>query len=289
MAGGAESSFGGARTAAERSSAAVRARHEPTTRDAGETPDAGTVEPGGQGPDRIRRPSSAPLGPSSAETSLLAMGLAETGAALLAEPLVPLEPEPSPFQGAQGAVPAAALAAAAAGTGATAAAVADASAEAADAAQPVPQGAAPAHAAPALRLAERGLHVLVTQRGGTLLLSLSPAELGPLRVEMQLGTAGVGVSFHPASEEARRLLEGNLGMLRNALQRHGLVVERLVVEPSPTAQGLDAPRAGDDARFDAGGRQSQGRQDAEQELERRTQGTAVPADATFDLPLRPAA
>ena len=93
----------------------------------------------------------------------------------------------------------------------------------------------------------------------------------------------------PASEEARRLLEGNLGMLRNALQRHGLVVERLVVEPSPTAQGLDAPRAGDDARFDAGGRQSQGRQDAEQELERRTQGAAVPADATFDLPLRPAA
>jgi len=149
-------------------------------------------------------------------------------------------------------------------------------------------GASIAHRAEsaALRLVDRGLHALLQQRGGTLVMRLAPPELGLLEVLMRFGGDRIEVLFRASSGEASRLLEGNLGMLRQSLERHGVGVGRLAVESPESRRAAESAQSVLGEFFDAGGRESQGRQEAERELRWRTDaGLASPPSTRplFDL------
>lgn len=137
-----------------------------------------------------------------------------------------------------------------------------------------------------LRLVDRGLHALLLQRGGTLIMRLSPPELGSLEVRMRFEAGRVDVLFRASGAEASRLLEGNLGMLRQSLERHGVGVGRLAVEPPEFRRAEESARTGVGESFDAGGRESQGRQEAERELRGRTESSLAAtssARSVFDI------
>jgi len=133
-----------------------------------------------------------------------------------------------------------------------------------------------------LRLIERGLQALLQQRGGELIMRLSPPELGVLEIRMRWEAGRIEVLFRASTAQARGLLDGNLGMLRQSLERHGVGVGRLVVEPPslPATEESVAMEVGQS--FDAAGRESRGRQEAERELRWRTE-----ADLVFGRALRP--
>ncbi|MBX3355947.1 MAG: flagellar hook-length control protein FliK [Phycisphaeraceae bacterium] len=129
---------------------------------------------------------------------------------------------------------------------------------------------APGAGAAGLRLVERGVHALLQQRGGTLVMRLSPPELGTLEIRMRFEAGRIEVLFRGGAE-ASRLLEGNLSMLRQSFERQGISVGRLGVEPTEFRRVEETTRQGLGDSFDAGGHASQGRQEAERELRRRSE------------------
>lgn len=131
------------------------------------------------------------------------------------------------------------------------------------------------------RLVERGLAALLQQRGGQLIMRLSPPELGVLEIRMRFEAGRVEVLFRPSTLAARELLEGSLGMLRQSLTRH-VGVGRLAVEPPALLPPEDRAAVEAGHSFDAGGRESRGRQEAQRELRWRTE-----ADLVFGRSLRP--
>jgi flagellar hook-length control protein FliK len=114
----------------------------------------------------------------------------------------------------------------------------------------------------------RGLSAMVNQRGGVMTMRLQPADLGAMRVQMNLARGVVSASFQVTTAPALAMLEDNLSTLRTALERQGLTVERLTVQMTPTAQnsagsGGHGADHGAEARGerDAGGGESRGRGD----------------------------
>jgi flagellar hook-length control protein FliK len=97
----------------------------------------------------------------------------------------------------------------------------------------------------------RGLSTMVHQRGGTMSMRLSPPELGALRVQMSIVQGNVTAQFTATTPQARALLEQNMGVLRTALEQHGLTVDRLAVHLSPS-------ESNNAARQDMSGQQQQG-------------------------------
>ncbi|MHC4446437.1 MAG: flagellar hook-length control protein FliK [Planctomycetota bacterium] len=79
----------------------------------------------------------------------------------------------------------------------------------------------------------RGLSALVNQRGGVMHMRLDPPDLGALRVQMTIARGAVAAEFQPTTVLAHSLLEQGLGVLRSALESHGLVVDRLTVQAAP--------------------------------------------------------
>lgn len=80
---------------------------------------------------------------------------------------------------------------------------------------------------------------------GAVTLRLSPASLGPLRVRLEQGRAGLIVRFEAGSAEAARRLEKAIPQLAGALERRGIAVERAGVERADAAEagvepGVDA-------------------------------------------------
>ncbi len=118
-----------------------------------------------------------------------------------------------------------------------------------------------------LRGVSKGLSVLAQQRGGSLKMRLDPPSLGTVRLEMSVEAGRVSVQIAAASDSARALLQGNLGMLRTALEERGLAVDRLAVDS--TAKSIGDGTARSDARESGehgtrGGDREESRQDASQ-------------------------
>ena len=118
-----------------------------------------------------------------------------------------------------------------------------------------------------LRGVSKGLSVLAQQRGGSLKMRLDPPSLGTVRLEMSVEAGRVSVQIAAANDSARALLQGNLGMLRTALEERGLAVDRLAVEG--TAKSIGDGTAKSDSRESGdsgtrGGDREESRQDASQ-------------------------
>jgi len=123
----------------------------------------------------------------------------------------------------------------------------------------------------------RGLYAAASAGGGAVTLRLSPPEMGLVRVELELQQGVVRAKLLAQQETARDLLGQRVGELRQALERQGLVVERLHVDSLPSlpagrAETEDAgrqPRQPSDGYGGGGGGQSQ---DGGRSPEERTGG-----------------
>ncbi len=118
----------------------------------------------------------------------------------------------------------------------------------------------------------RGFNAVLRTSGGSLSMHLTPPTLGKVSIEMTMQEGRVNVQLSAANEQAHRLLNENLAMLRTTLESKGLKVDRLSVQvstssaqsqsasPAPNAQ-QNADSSQQDANHDAGQGQSRGRSD----------------------------
>lgn len=98
----------------------------------------------------------------------------------------------------------------------------------------VPRQAPPSEAGdPNVALVSRGLRGVMNQQGGSLTLRLSPTDMGQVRVLMDIRDGVANVRLQAQEESARSLLGGQLGTLREAIEKHGLRVDRLEVQAMP--------------------------------------------------------
>lgn len=88
----------------------------------------------------------------------------------------------------------------------------------------------------------RALHSAVNQNGGAVTIRLTPPELGFVRVQVELRDGAASVQFQSDQEAARGLLSNQLGALRGALERQGLTVARLEVQPLTPPTGFAESR-----------------------------------------------
>jgi len=126
----------------------------------------------------------------------------------------------------------------------------------------------------------RALARVVSAGGGRMTLRLNPHALGEVRIDVDMHKGVARATLNAQTESARELLDSNLDALRGALERRGVIVERLeVVGPATDgpAGGLDTgARGGGDHSTAADGSNSHGRSAG-----RRT-GSAE-SDQTTDL------
>jgi flagellar hook-length control protein FliK len=97
----------------------------------------------------------------------------------------------------------------------------------------------------------RGLSTAINQRGGSVTLRLTPPDLGAVRIDMTIRDGAVSARFTAQTESVRNLLTDQMSHLRQALDRQGLVVEKIEVQalpPQSASGGFD--RQMDDAGRD---------------------------------------
>jgi len=121
----------------------------------------------------------------------------------------------------------------------------------------------------------RGLAAAVQQRGGSLTIRLTPATLGTIKIDLELGQGRVAVDLHASTDLAQDALAKNIATLRSSLESKGLTVDRLAVHltPATTSSGQtnSEQNAGDQTREDAqhdhesSGDQSRGERDPSHE------------------------
>lgn len=87
----------------------------------------------------------------------------------------------------------------------------------------------------------RGLAAAVNQRGGTIVLRLSPESLGLVRIHMSIEQGSVSVRMEATNPSAHGLLSQNLAMLRGSLESRGLTVDKLSVQLAPAGAAIAAP------------------------------------------------
>ncbi|MEL6328634.1 MAG: flagellar hook-length control protein FliK [Planctomycetota bacterium] len=88
----------------------------------------------------------------------------------------------------------------------------------------------------------RGLATLLKKGGGDVSLRLNPDSLGAVRVDVSMRDGRITASMRAETDSARQLLTGNLDDLRRSLERRGLVVDRIVVEPGEDRSAAAASR-----------------------------------------------
>jgi|GEM_PF-6566630 len=75
----------------------------------------------------------------------------------------------------------------------------------------------------------RALRNGVQQNGGTINIRMTPPDLGMVRVTMNLRNGVVSASFVAENNSVSDMLSNQMGHLRNALQSHGLTIDRIDV------------------------------------------------------------
>lgn len=109
----------------------------------------------------------------------------------------------------------------------------------------------------------QGLSAALRRGRGDVTLRLTPKALGELRIELRVRDGAVDARLHPATHEARGLLERSVDTLRHALEARGLRVGRIEIEHAPEGrdgsleQHQDQDPGGQDGR--AGDNGAQGR------------------------------
>ncbi|MCC7145078.1 MAG: flagellar hook-length control protein FliK [Phycisphaeraceae bacterium] len=117
----------------------------------------------------------------------------------------------------------------------------------------------------------RGLQAALSQKGGAVTLRLSPPELGLVRIQLDLSEGSVRANLMTQHESARQLLVQQLGELRQALQGHGLFVERLGVQTmSSTPMDFQGQPQSNDAGDDGSRSRGEFFQQRQQSSERQT-------------------
>jgi flagellar hook-length control protein FliK len=98
--------------------------------------------------------------------------------------------------------------------------------------------------------AARALRSVVNQKGGSVVLRLTPPQLGELRVRVEMEGGVVSAKFEVANDQVRSLLQEHMGSLRTALEGQGLSVQQLQVQTTPSAQPSEQQQnsASDDGR-----------------------------------------
>lgn len=64
----------------------------------------------------------------------------------------------------------------------------------------------------------------------SLRVRLDPPELGPLQIDVSVTSAGVSARLEAESNATQRLLQDNLGQLREALAQQGVAIDKLTIE-----------------------------------------------------------
>jgi hypothetical protein len=106
---------------------------------------------------------------------------------------------------------------------------------------PVATGTAESDAPNAARIA-RGLQSALNQRGGGVTLRLTPADLGTIRIRLDISAGRVAAEFQPTTQAGQQLLNGQLAQLRASLESQGLTVDRLGVQTVASSSNSNAPQ-----------------------------------------------
>lgn len=72
--------------------------------------------------------------------------------------------------------------------------------------------------------------------GGSMNLTLDPANLGPLQVRVEMKNGVMSASFETSNDQASKLLTHSLADLKSALEAQGVTVEKLHVGQAPRQQ-----------------------------------------------------
>jgi flagellar hook-length control protein FliK len=108
----------------------------------------------------------------------------------------------------------------------------------------------------------RGLAAAVQQRGGGVTLRLTPAELGTVRVQLQMQGASVQAQLHTQTDQARAMLQTQLTQLRASLESQGLTVDRLSVHTTSGPGQSNSSQAQNQSQQQAGQQFAGQQQDA---------------------------
>lgn len=104
-----------------------------------------------------------------------------------------------------------------------------------------------------------GIRQELLPNGGTMRIRLDPPELGALQVKIEMRDGHLTASFETSNDDATRLLSHSLTQLKQALESHGVSVEKLQVQQSP--KGHAGGQSGDSSREQQSFQDSQARQD----------------------------
>ena len=119
----------------------------------------------------------------------------------------------------------------------------------------------------------RGVGAVLAQRGGSVVLRLSPATLGTLKVQMQMNGGSVSLDLEATTERAHRALTRELPALRASLESRGMQVERTSVHLAPPnahgPNGSDASQQQRGAQQNDDGGQARDQRDERGHDERR--------------------
>ncbi|MEM6392319.1 MAG: flagellar hook-length control protein FliK [Planctomycetota bacterium] len=139
----------------------------------------------------------------------------------------------------------------------------------------------------------RGLTAALNQKNGAVTLRLTPAELGTVRIHLQITGTNVSARFHAETPGAQNILASQLGQLRTSLEASGLSVDRISVQSLQTNTNNQASANGDGApgqsRQDASTPDGQARNPYRQDASNRNPNNASAQPESFDDLIQPAA
>lgn len=93
--------------------------------------------------------------------------------------------------------------------------------------------------------------VVRSQAGGrnsSMTLTMSPAELGRLRIDVQMQDEAVSLRFETETVAGHEAIKGRLDELKHALAQHGVQIDRLEVNLAPAAPAQITSHDGSDAQ-----------------------------------------
>jgi flagellar hook-length control protein FliK len=116
--------------------------------------------------------------------------------------------------------------------------------------------------------------------GGSMQLTLDPANLGPMQVRVEMKNGVMSASFETSNDQASKLLSHSLGDLKSALEAQGVTVEKLHVSQSSKQQPSsgDSRQGSSDAGQNRAAQQEQQRKDMMQRMWRRLMKGQDPLD-----------
>ena len=122
---------------------------------------------------------------------------------------------------------------------------------------PMPDTGWPQHQAAMARVI-RGLQSALNQNGGSVNLRLSPPEIGDVRSQLEVTEGVVRAQLWTENVSVQSLLRQQVGHLHNALESHGLTIDRLEVQTMQQNSSSFIPDQTDEQNIEDEGR-SRGR------------------------------